>query len=322
MAILKITSPEGKEHTVELGTARAVIGRGPTCEVRLPVRSVSLRHAELLLDGPEPILVDLGSTNGTTLNQKTLSPNSRAVLRDGDLLEIGTYKLLFSQTSHDEVQDIASLAHLLARDVLQQQGSSPSLTVLNGPQAGLRVALQEQVELIIGRAEESDLQLSDAGASRRHARVRSFLGGAEITDLGSRHGTIVDQVALAPNASVRLKDRSEIVIGQTRIVYSDPEEALFSSLAGPESVPTMEISFGAASPLIETGKILASTPTPSPTPPTPNETKEEPPAQPTNQKEPPLEALKKPDWTRTEQFLLGAALLCWLVGVFVLWEAF
>jgi pSer/pThr/pTyr-binding forkhead associated (FHA) protein len=236
MAQLKVISPEGTEHLLQLQTKHAMIGRGPNCEVRLPVRSVSLHHAKLDLSGSEPYLVDLGSTNGVRLNQEQVPSNGRVALQHNDTIEVGTYRLIFvgvEDTAEAESPD--TLAHLLAQDALSQEDKRPSLSVLNGPQAGLRVFFQEPLrQIIIGRGEECELRLVDAGASRRHAQLRCSLDGARLSDLGSRHGTTVNGVLILPNQSTPLKDHSEIMIGQTKISYSDPEEALFSSLA-PES---------------------------------------------------------------------------------------
>jgi pSer/pThr/pTyr-binding forkhead associated (FHA) protein len=240
MAQLRVISPEGAEHLLQLQTKYAMIGRGPNCEVRLSGRSVSLHHAKLDLSGSEPYLIDLGSTNGVRLNQKQVPSNGRVALHHHDTIEVGTYQLIFvGAEDTTEAGRPDTLAHLLEQDALSQEDKRPFLSVLNGPQAGLRVFFQEPLrQIIIGRGEECELRLVDAGASRRHAQLRCSLGGASFSDLGSRHGTTVNGVLILPNQSTPLKDRSEIIIGQTKISYSDPEEALFSSLTPESATPT------------------------------------------------------------------------------------
>jgi len=63
-----------------------VIGRGADVDVRLTDLDVSRRHAEVRRDGEHTWLIDLGSSNGTTLNGR---PVDRAALHDGDLLRLG-----------------------------------------------------------------------------------------------------------------------------------------------------------------------------------------------------------------------------------------
>lgn len=238
MPRLTILSPEGgEEHFFLLGTEGATIGRGASCALRLPASSVSFQHVRLIAEDDEYFAVDLGSTNGTLLNGRPLAEGVRAPLRDGDKLEIGIYTVLFARDeTGKETEDPKEIARRLAREALSRTGTGmPSLSVLNGPQAGLRVSFSEgKQEILIGREEECDLCLLDAGVSRRHALVQSSLGGVEITDLGSRHGTIVDGTPISPGESARLHDRSEILIGQTRLSFTDPEEAYLAALDSEE----------------------------------------------------------------------------------------
>ena len=53
--------------------------------------AVSHRHANIELDtNGQAFLVDLGSTNGTTVNGKLISANTRIELRDGDRISLGS----------------------------------------------------------------------------------------------------------------------------------------------------------------------------------------------------------------------------------------
>jgi pSer/pThr/pTyr-binding forkhead associated (FHA) protein len=65
-----------------------LIGRGPDCDLRLPVTAVS-RHHCILRKGPgdEVTLLDLGSSNGTYVNAQRV--RSQTVLRSGDEIRIG-----------------------------------------------------------------------------------------------------------------------------------------------------------------------------------------------------------------------------------------
>jgi pSer/pThr/pTyr-binding forkhead associated (FHA) protein len=50
------------------GPNRALIGNSPVCTIKLTDREVSRRHAALSVNGNTLMLLDLGSTNGTTVN--------------------------------------------------------------------------------------------------------------------------------------------------------------------------------------------------------------------------------------------------------------
>lgn len=81
---------DGKEWP--LGGDRSVIGRLAGSEVELQDPGASRRHAEIRRRGDEYVLVDLGSTNGTLLND---NPVKEATLSDGDRITIGRTVLEF-----------------------------------------------------------------------------------------------------------------------------------------------------------------------------------------------------------------------------------
>ena len=74
--------------------ARTLIGRSPECDVFLDDVTVSRRHAELLRDGEQLTIRDLGSLNGTFVNRKRVES---AALRDGDEVQVGKYRMTFLQ---------------------------------------------------------------------------------------------------------------------------------------------------------------------------------------------------------------------------------
>jgi hypothetical protein len=83
----------GKE--VEIDRETMVIGRLHGSEVEIEDPGASRRHAEIRRDGSEYVLVDLGSTNGTLVND---SPVSEQVLQDGDRITIGRTVIEFRES--------------------------------------------------------------------------------------------------------------------------------------------------------------------------------------------------------------------------------
>lgn len=81
---------DGKEF--RLSGDRSVIGRLAGSEVELQDPGASRRHAEIRRQGDDYVLVDLGSTNGTLLND---SPVKESTLNDGDRITIGRTVLEF-----------------------------------------------------------------------------------------------------------------------------------------------------------------------------------------------------------------------------------
>jgi hypothetical protein len=74
----------GMEYEVGEG---AIMGRGDQAEIRLEDPFASARHARLVRQGAVIVLEDLGSTNGTYLNEELLS--GPQPLHAGDRVRIG-----------------------------------------------------------------------------------------------------------------------------------------------------------------------------------------------------------------------------------------
>jgi hypothetical protein len=63
-----------------------VVGRDMECDIIIPSRQVSRKHARLSITNSDATLEDLGSKNGTHLNGSMLS--SPETLKDGDVIQI------------------------------------------------------------------------------------------------------------------------------------------------------------------------------------------------------------------------------------------
>jgi hypothetical protein len=84
-----------------------------------------------------------------------------------------------------------------------------TLLVTAGPLTGTRINLGEQA-ILIGRADDSTLVLTDDFASSRHARLTNRGGQWYVEDLGSTNGTYLDQqrvqgpLLVAPGQPIRI----------------------------------------------------------------------------------------------------------------------
>jgi hypothetical protein len=89
---LVIEDEAGTRSVLPFSAAELTVGRAQEGNrFRLPDRDVSRRHARFLLVNGVPFVEDLGSLTGTRVNGERITARRR--LREGDLVEIGSYDL-------------------------------------------------------------------------------------------------------------------------------------------------------------------------------------------------------------------------------------
>jgi hypothetical protein len=77
---------------VELKQGDMKIGRKPGCEILLDNLAVSGEHANIFTVGEDSFIQDLGSTNGTFINNKKITKH---YLKNGDTIVIGKHTLIY-----------------------------------------------------------------------------------------------------------------------------------------------------------------------------------------------------------------------------------
>jgi pSer/pThr/pTyr-binding forkhead associated (FHA) protein len=88
MKLSLIVAQGAKEGTaIPIGVPQFVIGRDPGCQLRPASESVSKRHCALLVKTGKVFARDLGSRNGTFVNDRQI--DTEVELHNGDRLKIG-----------------------------------------------------------------------------------------------------------------------------------------------------------------------------------------------------------------------------------------
>ncbi len=114
--IVVIYGPElGKR--LQLGTAPFTIGRSSRSDLFLDQESVSRNHARISFDGTQYWVADLGSTNGTFVNDE---PAREKRLRDGDQVRVGRSILKFMTGENVEMHYHEEIYRLMTVDALTQ----------------------------------------------------------------------------------------------------------------------------------------------------------------------------------------------------------
>jgi DNA-binding winged helix-turn-helix (wHTH) protein len=92
---------------VPLHEGENIIGRDPSADVWLDTRSISRRHARIVVAGAEVRVEDIGSKNGTSLNGRRIE--AAEPLNDGDQLGFGSVPMTFRIWSDGESTDTTGI---------------------------------------------------------------------------------------------------------------------------------------------------------------------------------------------------------------------
>ena len=245
-AVIEVEGHAPRALTHESNARSIVMGREASADFVLPLTTISRHHARINASDNVYTIEDLGSTHGTVVNGKRIDSGTKKVLRHGDIIELTKAKI----TCAIETEKVASvepgegtqaIAARAVQGILgrlgEAQGEGPYLRVLNGPDEGTRFPLGGPLtEWALGRSKDCECVLHDANVSRRHALVKKDWNGYIISDLGSKNGVLINDVAITKPR--RLRDRDEVIIGPIKLVYVDPDADLLAAL---KDVPGFEV---------------------------------------------------------------------------------
>ncbi|WP_417848685.1 SpoIIE family protein phosphatase [Thalassoglobus sp.] len=122
---------DGQATPFELTLNKTVIGRLPECDIQLPSNMVSRKHANVIRDGSNFILEDLGSGNGTFLNGQRLEGSQQ--LKPNDRVKFGPMLMRFdSDFDEDDSASSAVIQHAAHLGALQVDDSDDSSSTIMG----------------------------------------------------------------------------------------------------------------------------------------------------------------------------------------------
>ncbi len=220
LALAKITWRHPQTNVVQefvlTEGATASIGRQASNDICIPEQHVSRQHAVINYRDGVFMITDLGSANGTFVNDQLLT--EPFPLASGDVIRLYVPELHFSATVTDEEHRLAEeMGTLITATNSTGKGR---LIITNGPQEGTTVPLLLG-RLTIGRATSKatwEIGLQDPSVSRPHARLELIEDCWVIYDLGSANGTLVNGT-LVTEKGRKLRDGDVLTLGETKLLF-------------------------------------------------------------------------------------------------------
>ncbi|HWT03235.1 MAG TPA: FHA domain-containing protein, partial [Pyrinomonadaceae bacterium] len=253
-----VRTSTGKLDRITLTKDVTTLGREPGMDVAIEAAAavVSRRHAEIQKRDGQYTLVDLGSFNGTLLNDQRIT--SPTPLYDGDRIQLGMGGpiLRFIDPAHPAP---AGAQNTGQRSVALSAGASPmapipapvppassplaapasaqTMVVKTGsgslsqppaaggpqPQLLMQVAFNGKQQLSVGRAPDNDIHLDGLQISNHHARLINAGGVVAIEDAGSTNGVYVNGARITGRRPVTPRD---IVQVGPFVLQADPQRGV------------------------------------------------------------------------------------------------
>ena len=211
-----------------------LVGREADCEIVLENPAISRHHFKVLQRGVEWLIEDLGSRHGTLLNGARMESSQSISLRDRDRIEVAGTQVIFHAAKLDFASEehTSFLAQQMVADMLGSLGNednTPYLRVLSGKREGDRILLDGRKPfLVLGRDHDCDICLDEANVSRRHCRFDVDFSGIWVEDLDSKNGVKIGDQEITERT--KLRDRTEISVGATSLIFVDPAAAFLGDL--------------------------------------------------------------------------------------------
>jgi len=204
------------QYVLEEG-ASASIGRSAENDLCIPERHVSRHHAVIAFQDGLFVLQDLGSANGTFVNDDTASISRPFPLVDGDRIRLFVPMILFSAATPEDQAVASTTGHVI---MASTNRLSPLLQVTAGPNEGAEFILTQEV-ITIGRAVNNatwDIPLQDEAISRPHCRLQKSAIGWAAADLNSANHTYLNNVLLG-SMFTPIRDGDVLMLGRTTILF-------------------------------------------------------------------------------------------------------
>ena len=186
-----------------------IIGKSSTCDIIIEDPSISKQHAQILHnENNELFIIDLGSSNGTFINNRKIETGVPYPIHENDDIQFsnkGNCKLTFTPDTFATAPKSKSVQEPKISDSGNISGTTDIIE-----------KVRQKGKVIIGRSAECDVVLPDQNTiSRRHACIEKKGNEYILTGLGSLNGTHLNGRKIS--GSVKVLETDTIFIGRFQI---------------------------------------------------------------------------------------------------------
>ena len=215
---------------------RKTIGRGPVNDVDIADMQISQRHCLVKSEGEEFSIVDLGSRNGTFVNDTRISEPT--VLTDGDEVRVGGTRLMFC--TEERAPHVPGESRTVLQNVELLPSESAYLKTTLSPDAANRPRVARDLNVLLRLSEEINaIRRSDVLQEKLLERIFDIVPAEEgtIRLCDEKQRSFVSSVSRqrvsggdvrTPSETItrRVLDRGVAVLSNDVLSEDDPSESL------------------------------------------------------------------------------------------------
>lgn len=205
-----LVEQSGREHPLRPGAT--VIGREG--DISLMDSRISRRHAQITNNDGALTLEDLGSSNGTSVNGRSITAGEKVSLSGGEKISFAGLEVAVSLPGAKGGNTTQTFANnkTAAIAAAPQKITSAGVLVWDGKEFPLKLGVNT-----FGRKADNDVAITDPYISGRHGVIELTEEGIFVTDTGSTNGTSLNDIRIAVNMRTQMTEDDEINIGAIKL---------------------------------------------------------------------------------------------------------
>ena len=188
----------------ELQQGDTKIGRRPGSDIVVDNMAVSGEHANIFTIGDDSFIQDLGSTNGTFVNNKRVTKHH---LKHGDVITIGKHTLSYVNEGQTKPADDFAKTVIISPPSGGDNvgaGHKAALYVLSGPNSGKRIEVTKRI--------------TNLGSAGKRSGIITRNDEGFVLDAGADESPKLNGRPI-PKGGVKLKNGDVVEVAGTRLQF-------------------------------------------------------------------------------------------------------